>query len=226
VGLGVTDRTAGRQRTAIADGREISRAGLRTLLEHEPDFEVVGEATDRISSLTLVRQLQPDLLLLDPTISGTAGLDALRDLSSATPSCAILLLMAAIDKSDIIEALQLGARGIVPSSAGAGLLLKAIRAVIAGEFWITRRDVADLAIYLRQSLVARSSKITPREIRIIAAVVAGYPNKLLAERFSISEDTVTHCLSCVFGKLGVSNRLELALFAIKHHLVPDSSAIL
>ena len=126
----------------------------------------------------------------------------------------------------MLEALRLGARGVVLKDSAIGLLFKCIRTVMAGEYWVDRESVADLVLYLRQAPEPRSPakktfRLTPRELQVISTVVAGYPNKEIARRFSISEDTVKHHLSSIFDKCGVSNRLELAIFAINHHLVSE-----
>jgi two-component system nitrate/nitrite response regulator NarL len=214
-------------RVLIADDHQIFRAGLRKLLESEPGFDVVGEADDGATALALVQQLHPDFLLLDLAMPNMSGLEALRELATSGSTCQIVLLAAAIDKAQIVEALRLGARGVVLKDSATGLLFKCIRTVMAGEFWVGRESVADLVLYLRQFPPAvrtpakKNFRLTPRELQVIATVVAGYPNKEIAQQFSISEDTVKHHLSSIFDKLGVSNRLELALFAINHHLVAE-----
>jgi two-component system, NarL family, nitrate/nitrite response regulator NarL len=215
---------------SIADDHQIFRAGLRRLLESEPGFEVVGEASDGAEAVALVRQRAPDFLLLDLAMPKMAGLEAMRELATSSHACRIVLLTASIERPQLLEALQLGARGVVLKDSATALLFKCIRTVMAGEYWVAREHVADLVFNLRQlSHVTRvpakkSFGLTPRELQTIATVVAGYPNKEIAQQFSISEDTVKHHLSSIFDKLGVSNRLELALFAINHRLVADASA--
>jgi DNA-binding NarL/FixJ family response regulator len=135
------------------------------------------------------------------------------------------LLTAAAEREQIVEALQLGARGVVLKDCGTEILMKSIRAVLAGEYWVGREPVSNLMQYLR-GLMDSSTKIsrqkrfglTPRELDIVSAVVAGYANKEIAEHFKISEDTVKHHLSNIFDKTGVSTRLELALFAVNQAL--------
>ena len=137
----------------------------------------------------------------------------------------MILLTAAAEKEQIVEALQLGARGVVLKDSATQILLKSIRAVMHGEYWVGRESVSNLVQYLR-SLIDSSATasrrkrygLTPRELEIISAVVAGYANKEVAEHFKISEDTVKHHLSNIFDKLGVSTRLELALFAVNQSL--------
>src|SRR5579872_5993343 len=214
-------------RIVIADDHPIFRDGLRRLLETEPDLKVVGEACDGSEAVKLAKQLKPDILLLDLAMPKHPGLEALREMST-TPGqqlVRIILLTAAAEKNQIVEALQLGARGVVLKDSATQLLLKAIDTVMAGEYWVGRESVSNLVQYLRNLVQssgeeARQKKfgLTPRELEIVSAVVAGYANKEIAEYFKISEDTVKHHLSNIFDKLGVSTRLELALFAVNQSL--------
>jgi len=208
-------------RLVIADDHPIFRDGLRRLLEAEADMKVIGEASDGAEAVKLARQLKPDILLLDLAMPKHPGLEALRELSllaNATPVRVILLTPAA-EKSQIVEAWQIGARGVVLKDSATQLLVKAIQAVMSGEYWIGRESVSNLVQYLRTVMQpshdeARQKKfgLSPRELEIVSAVVAGYANKEIAEYFKISEDTVKHHLSNIYDKLGVSTRLELALF--------------
>jgi two-component system, NarL family, nitrate/nitrite response regulator NarL len=214
-------------RIVIADDHPIFRDGLRRLLETEPDLKVIGEACDGAEAVKLAKQLKPDILLLDLAMPRHPGLEALREMSSASNHNAVrvILLTAAAEKNQIVEALQLGARGVVLKDSATQLLLKAIHTVMAGEYWVGRESVSNLVQYLRTLVQssgeeARQKKfgLTPRELEIVSAVVAGYSNKETAEYFKISEDTVKHHLSNIFDKLGVSTRLELALFAVNQSL--------
>ena len=214
-------------RIVIADDHPIFRDGLRRLLEAETDLKVIGEACDGSEAVKMARQLKPDILLLDLAMPRMPGLEALREMSSgsASSSVRVILLTAAAEKKQIVEALQLGARGVVLKDSATQLLLKSIHTVMAGEYWVGRESVSNLVQYLR-NLVQSSGEeakqkkfgLTPRELEIVSAVVAGYSNKEIAEYFKISEDTVKHHLSNIFDKLGVSTRLELALFAVNQAL--------
>ncbi|MGA9449391.1 MAG: response regulator transcription factor [Candidatus Sulfotelmatobacter sp.] len=212
---------------AIADDHPIFRDGLRRLLEAEPNLKVVGEASDGAEAVKIVRQLKPDILLLDLAMPKHPGLEALRDLSvgvNSTP-VRVILLTAAAEKSQIVEALQLGARGVVLKDSATQLLIKAIQTVMSGEYWVGRESVSNMMQYLRALVQSSSDEarqktfgLTSRELEIVSAVVAAYSNKEIAEYFKIAEDTVKHHLGNIFDKLGVSTRLELALFAVNHSL--------
>ena len=221
------DRRSQPIRIVIADDHPIFRDGLRRLLEAEPGLKVIGEACDGAEAVKLARQLKPDILLLDLAMPRHPGLEALRDLgsNSGASMVRVILLTAAAEKHQIVEALQLGARGVVLKDSATQLLLKSIHTVMSGEYWVGRESVSNLVQYLRalvdSSTAASRQKrygLTPRELDIISAVVAGYANKEIAEHFKISEDTVKHHLSNIFDKLGVSTRLELALFAVNQSI--------
>jgi two-component system, NarL family, nitrate/nitrite response regulator NarL len=213
-------------RIVIADDERLFREALRVLLQSEPGFVVVGEAGDGVQALTVVGEVKPDVLLLDLAMPRLPGLDALRTLSQSEQGVHTILLTGTMRREFIIAALQLGAKGIVVKDAAPEVLFTAIRAVLAGRYWLGDEALSDLVMSLRglPTLTGEAHKkrpfgLTGRELQIIGAVVAGYSNKEIAQRFSVSPDTVKHHLTSIYDKLGVSNRLELALFALHHHLV-------
>jgi DNA-binding NarL/FixJ family response regulator len=213
----------------IADDHPIFRDGLRRLLELERDFRVVGEASDGAQAVELVRKLKPDVLLLDLAMPNLPGLETLAELARGEDPVRTIMLTAAIERTQIVEALQLGARGIVLKDSATQLLMKAVRSVMAGQYWLGRESVSDLVAALRDLMPRGGDEppqkrygITPREMEVISTIVAGYTNKDIAQKFSISEQTVKHHLTNIFDKLGVSNRLELALFAVNHRLGDNS----
>jgi DNA-binding NarL/FixJ family response regulator len=226
------DKTIRPIRILIADDHAIFRDGLRRVLEADPELRVVGEASDGAAAVKLTTELKPDIVLLDLAMPRLPGLDALRELASGPNAPRVILLTAAIERSEIVSALQLGARGVVLKAWASDVLLKGIRGVVRGEYWVGRESVADLVDALRSvgpaaALPDQRQKnfgLTRRELEIVGAVVAGYTNKEIAQKFSLGEDTVKHHITSIFDKTGVSNRLELALFALHHGLLQELPA--
>ncbi len=212
-------------RIVIADDHVTFRDSVRKLIESANGFAIVGEAGDGSEAVRKTRELRPDVLLLDLAMPRRNGLEALRELASSGSPAHAIVLTAAIDKFQLVEALKLGARGVVLKDSAVEVLPEALHSVMAGQYWVARETVGGLIEALRSVVSPVDSRphdnfdLTERELEIVETVVAGYSNKDIASRFQISEHTVKHHLSSIFDKLGVSSRLELALFALNHELV-------
>ena len=213
-------------RIVVADDHPVVRFGVRNMLQAEPGFEVVGEAEDGDDAITQTLELEPDILLLDLAMPRLPGLEAMRAIMAKSPRVKIVLLTSTISVQQIIEALQIGARGIVLKDSVVGDLGQALKAVTSGDYWIGGERVVNLLKAL-QELQAQAAAVperktyglTPRELEVVSCIVEGCSNRDIAKQFTISEETVKRHLSNVFDKTGVSTRLELALFAIAHKLV-------
>lgn len=212
-------------RIVLADDHPVVRIGVRNMLNPVEDFEVVGEASDGDEAITQTLELNPDILLLDLQMPRLPGLEALRAIMNGSATAKILLLTSTISPQQIVEALQLGARGIVLKDALTDHLQTAIRTVVGGDYWIGGRRVVNLLAALHE-LMAQAAPparktygLTPRELEVVGTIVEGCSNRDIARQFKLSEETVKRHLSNIFDKTGVSTRLELALFAIAHHLV-------
>ncbi len=184
---------------------------------------IVGEARDGAGALAMTQQFTPDILLLDVAMPGQSGLEVARRLHEVQSRTRVILLSAAVQRAEVPRLLKLGVRGIVAKESAIELLVKAIRAVHAGEYWVGREVVADLvqAIGRRETRDGgrRPFGLPPRELELVALVADGLSNKEIAKRCSLREDTVKHHLSSIFDKTGVSTRLELALFALHNNLI-------
>jgi len=195
------------------------------MLTESEGFEVVGEASDGDEAITQTLEQEPDILLLDVQMPRLPGLEAMRAIVNGTSTAKILLLTSTITTQQIIEALQIGARGIVLKDALASHLQTAIRTVFGGDYWIGGKRVVNLVSALHELMQKaavperKTYGLTPRELEVVGSIVEGCSNRDIAKQFNLSEETVKRHLSNIFDKTGVSTRLELALFAIAHQLV-------
>jgi DNA-binding NarL/FixJ family response regulator len=220
-------------RIVIADQHPIFRQDLRRSLESEPGLHILGEASDTHGAVQLARQSQPDILLVDFGLSLGIELKTLYESTDHFPRVRVVVTVTAIEKADLVEAFRLGAHGVVLKRSTPPVLLNSIRSVMAGQYWLERESVGVLVEALRESLAhsngTKSPKdygLTRREVDIIAKIASGRSNKEVGEEFAISERTVKHHLTNIFGKVGVSSRLQLALFAVNQHFMTSPSPAL
>ncbi len=211
----------------VADDHPIFRDGLCKLLALEEDFEVVAQAQDGKQVLEVLQEFEPDILLLDLKMPGLDGLATLQRLQSSKHKTKVIVLTASEDKNEFIQAMKFGTSGIVLKQTATELLIKSIRKVNAGEIWLdSHTTAAVMRQFASEEPTAPTAPqrererppLSQREREIVALVAQGFKNKEMAEKMFISEQTVKNHLHNIFDKLGVSDRLELALYAIHHNL--------
>ena len=210
-------------RIVLVDDHPMFRDGLRKLLESDTGFCVCGEAGDVAAAVAAVTELTPDIVLLDMAMPDASGLEVLRLLGYESLATRVLVLTASIGRGEGVQALQLGAQGLILKAAASQLLFEAIRTVMDGGFWLGDAPLPDLESCLRELLAQSGTDVnalnlTPREREILAALVDESSNRDIAVKFGISEITVKHHLNSIFDKCGTSNRVELVLFALRHGL--------
>lgn len=211
----------GSYRVVIADDHPVVRIGVRNILAAAPEFQVVAECSDGEAALRMVRQHTADLLLLDINMPRMSGIEVLRTLRINNPTLRTLVLASTVDRRQTLEILQLGAKGILLKDVVAERLALACRAVVAGRYWLGDQTVTDIVQAMAdpgglQLPDPNGTTLTARQLQIVKAVVEGRSNKDIADKLSISEETVKRHLTIIFDKTGMSSRLELAMFAVKH----------
>jgi len=214
----------------IADDHAIFRDGLRKLLDSEEDITIVGEARDGAECITKLGELKPDILLLDLRMPDKNGLAVLEEVNFNTLATRVIVLTAAEDDRDVVQAMRLGARGVVLKESAIDLLVKSIHRVHAGEICLDSHMTAEVinafSASSKSGMRSEKSLLSDREIEVVQLVVQGCQNKEIGKRLFISEQTVKNHLHNIFDKLGVSDRLELALYAIHHRLIDNPSETL
>ncbi len=209
-------------RILVADDHAIFRDGLRRLLEADDNVTIVGEASNGNECIRMLGKLKPDILLLDLRMPDKDGLAVLEEVNFDSLPTRVIVLTAAEDDRDVVRAMRLGARGVVLKQSATDLLVKSIYRVQAGEIWLDNRMTAEVMKAFAKSSDSGPRREKPllsdREKEIVQLVAQGYRNKEISEKLFISEQTVKNHLYNIFDKLGVSDRLELALYAIHHRL--------
>jgi len=208
-------------RLVLADDHPLVLKGLAQLCREEPDFEVVEECHDGLSTIAAVRGRRPDVLVLDLHMPGMNGFDIIRELQSDGSAPVVVLLTASLSDEDVVQAMRLGVRGVVLKEMAPGLLLQCIRKVHAGGRWIEKESVGRaLERMLLQEEAAQKveSRLTPRELQVLRLVVAGHSNATIADKLGVGEGTVKTHLHTIYDKLQVRGRVQLMIYARENGL--------
>jgi two-component system nitrate/nitrite response regulator NarL len=213
-------------RILIADEQQTCRDSLRTILESGVGLQIIGEAFDARSAADLTARLRPDVLVLDFALSRELRANGVHLTDRYLAGVRILMMLGSPETSQVVEALQSGAKGVVPKASTPAVWFKSIRRIVAGQYFLGNENVEVLVRALQEVLPKRAAitspsyyGLTPRELEIVQRIARGCSNKAVGLEFSIRERTVKHHLTNIFSKVGVSSRLELALFARDNHLL-------
>ena len=211
----------------LADDHKLLRAGLKLLLQRNPDLTVVGEAADGEQTLQLFQQLEPDLLLLDLSMPKMDGLDCLREIKSRWPGAKVIVLTMHEDENYIKQAMQAGAAAYVHKSAADTDLFKAIEAVQAGQLYLSQQDSNLLLhVLLKQDPAPVDNQapyvlLSPRERDVLRLIAHGYSMAEVAEKLSLSIKTVDTYKTRLMEKLGTTRKSELVSYALKYGLLSN-----
>lgn len=202
-------------RILIADDHPIVRQGLASLLVKRNGMQVIGEATNGLEAVRMANALNPDIVLLDMVMPQQSGVEATRDMIAANPEARILILTSFSEQDNVIQALQAGAMGYLIKDAPPEDLLHAIRSVYKGQLILAQ----NLALGLRQptkSAEPGEVVLTERELQVLECVADGLSNQEISARLDISSNTVRTHISNLLQKLQLTNRTQLAIYALKH----------
>jgi DNA-binding NarL/FixJ family response regulator len=209
-------------RAVIVDSHELFRHGLRELLEQD-GIEVAGEASSAEASLSLVPTISPDVVTIDLDLPGLSGLEAARRLVEAAPATNVLIVTATAEPADVIDAIDAGAAGYLTKDASVPELVAGVRAAARGDAVFSPPAAAILRDLIRA--VGRphepqpAAELSERELEVLRLVAEGKDNSQIARELFISPETVKNHISSVLGKLGLDNRIQAAVYAVRARLV-------
>jgi two-component system, NarL family, response regulator NreC len=207
----------------IADDHQVVRIGVRSLLEDEADFRVVGEAIDGLEAVQLVERLKPDVLVLDLMMPDLNGLEVLRQVGERSPGTRVVILSMYADEAYVMEALKYGALGYVLKRESADELPEAVRAAFRGRRYLsmplTERAIEAYAQKAQEVISDPYEMLTVREREILHLAVEGYTSTEIADRLSVSRRTAENHRASLMRKLGLHNQTELILYALRKGII-------
>lgn len=211
-----------RYRVLIADDHPMARMAIRSLLDQDPSFEVIGEAEHGEEAYQLCQELQPDLVLMDINMPKWSGLEATREVKKAFPHIKVVILSVSDDVGDLITAIQFGAQGYLLKNLEPDDWINYLHALLGEDSELSREMATRLLHRFRQEDHADEllpEVLTPREREIVMYVGAGKTNREISEALIIAENTVKNHLKNILEKLQLANRVQLAAYAVRHHLL-------
>ncbi|MCU6499081.1 response regulator [Rugamonas sp. FT107W] len=206
----------------LIDDHTLFRSGIRSLLQRNPEFTVVGEAADGFEGVKRAQQLKPQVILLDLNMPGMSGLETLEQLRQDCPDSAVVMLTVSEDAEDLSVALKAGASGYLLKNIDTDFLSRAIRRAAAGETVLaesmTAKLVAQLTAGAAAPVASELDKLTPREREILECLARGESNKGIARALDLAESTVKIHVQNVLKKLKLSSRVQAAVYAVEHRM--------
>ena len=207
-------------RVLIADDHAVVRQGLRTFLELQDDIEVVADVADGEAALRAARENEPDVVLMDLVMPGMGGVEAIRGLREARPEARVLVLTSFLDDEKLVPAVRAGAAGYLLKDVEPAELVRAIRTVDDGEGLLHPAVAARLMEeFAETERPAAEEALTAREREVLQLIARGLPNKLIARDLEIAEKTVKTHVSSILSKLGLTDRTQAALYAVRAGLI-------
>jgi DNA-binding NarL/FixJ family response regulator len=211
-----------KQRIVLVDDHEVVRLGLKALLEHHPNFEVVGEAGAAKEAMEQVASLRPDVVLMDIRLPGTSGIEACEEITENYPDTKVIMLTSYAEDEMLFSAIRAGASGYVLKQIGADDLIRAIEAVGRGEALldpaVTQRVFQEVRRAVKEEEASAFANLSQQEKHVLLLVSEGKTNREIAKALFLGEGTVRNYVSSILSKLGVSNRAEAAAYAVEHNL--------
>ena len=213
-------------RVVVVDDHDLFRSGLRRLLDEEDGLEVVGDARRGDEAVQKTAELKPDVVVMDINMPGMSGVEATRSVLQTSPDSAVLMLTVTSDENAVLDAVLAGACGYLLKDATLPEIVRGIRAAAAGQSLIAPSVAGDLLARLRRhgapdAPPPAAPDLSPREIDVLRLVVAGCDNGEIGRRLHLSPSTVKHHVSNTLEKLGVENRIQAAVLAVRLGLVDD-----
>jgi NarL family two-component system response regulator LiaR len=212
-------------RVLIVDDHQVVRQGLRTFLELHPEIAVVGEAADGLTAVQLAGQLQPDIVLMDLVMPGLDGITATRQIKAQQPATQIIVLTSFTEDDKVFPAIQAGAASYLLKDVAPDSLVEAIRAVHRGETRlhpdVARKLMQQVAHARPRENPSTPDDLTARELEVVQLVALGNSNQEIARALFISDKTVKTHISNILAKLGLQDRTQLAIHALKTGLAGD-----
>jgi len=213
-------------RILLVDDHAIVRLGLMTLINDQPEMEVVGEAGSAAEAVRAVERLHPDVVLMDIRMPGEGGIEATRQITARFPKTKVVMLTSFADDELVVRAIRAGAVGYVLKQVGNEELLRAIAAAARGEALLDPATTARLLSRVREAERKTDEDafrdLSDRELDVLAEVARGKTNAEIGQILNLSEKTVRNYVSTVLEKLHFTNRIELATYAVEHHLFEKS----